>query len=125
MLPTAVFDVHQKNKGLKMTEPKSTKLYCHKIKKYYRHFYNSKFKVGLCSNENYPIVSVIVREALENEESNYWAWWINKEEYFTYIYFGKISVELCFAYGYKVKEEQGEGKLLRVVIEEQEEKPTT
>ena len=61
------------------------------------------------------------------EGAKYWAWWEQykvydaKDAHFCMIWPSKALVEMCFAYGSKVEEEHGRGKLCPVDIVELEE----
>ena len=60
---------------------------------------------------------VLVTESTTPETATQWAWWDEGLQTFKFIWPSKMQVEMCFAYGVKVKEEKGEGKLCPVEIE--------
>lgn len=49
----------------------------------------------------------------------YWAWWDNEEETFRYIYRIRAVVEMCSPDKFESAEENGEGRIVQIKIEEQ------
>lgn len=58
-------------------------------------------------------------EVREDPEGDHYAWWDNEHASFKFLWWNKMSVEICFPYGTKVEEERGRGKLCRVHVSRQ------
>ena len=102
---------------------KETIMYCqehtrHDGEKFYTYFYSHPELTKMCDDEP-PILKAKVREVLEGEESDYWAWWSFEEEdeEFIFCYHSKEILGMCFPYGMKAAEEHGEGIGVNVMVE--------
>lgn len=82
----------------------------------YEDFYPSTMQVRMCGD--HPIVRVRVSETETPTDRSYWAWWDNERQHFTMVYYSRVQVEICFAYGSKAEEARGRGKVCQVDVEE-------
>lgn len=88
----------------------------------------SRILVGMCCGgpaEKATIRKLRVREALPDEKTSYWGWLENDDELLrkkggsiVMIHSTRDLLEMCFPYGSKAAEEAGEGRAIRVVVEE-------
>lgn len=62
------------------------------------------------------ILKLKVTEADHNDEDLDWGWWDNRENRFTYVLYSSSMLEIIFAYGSEVAEDEGQGKKLPVEI---------
>ena len=84
------------------------------------HFYDSLKLVKFCDSGKGPYVKVKIREAKKDEKSDYvcWGWKDYKDRKYQFIYPEQFQVEMCFPYGTELAEERGEGKLVKIIVEE-------
>ena len=85
--------------------------------------------VRMCMGDSEHIHKIKLRVVGDGETSSYWGWWAtplvsmlgNSTERepgsFSMVYASRAQAEICFAYGYKVEEECGNGKLVNLVLE--------
>lgn len=55
-------------------------------------------------------------ECIIDEKGDYYGWLENEE--ISMIYSNIVQFKVCFPYGYKVLEEQGRGKMVKLIIKE-------
>jgi hypothetical protein len=79
------------------------------------HIYPHPTIVKMCGSE--PVITVDVRVPVGEEEPTHWAWQDTGSEEFVMIQPSFPAFKVCFPYGYKVEEEAGKGKMVRVVVE--------
>ena len=91
----------------------------HEIDKinYYQNIYPSILQVQMCIDKSEIIYKIDVREAKENEETPYYGWLENNDN-ITMICEHILKFKVCFPYGYEAAEKRGQGKMIKVFIEE-------
>ncbi len=100
-----------------------TVLFCnerpaHKGGTYLADFYPHPGQVRMCrcpEEMKHPILKVEVSEGKDTPDT-YWAWWDEQDQVFQFVNSHRMGVEICFAYGSRIEEEQGRGKLFPVNI---------
>jgi hypothetical protein len=65
-----------------------------------------------------PFYKVNLREVIEGEKSNYWAWQETGKERFMWPQPSKIQIDMCFPYGPEIEIKQGKGRLVNIIVEE-------
>ena len=87
--------------------------YTHKEKGVYRHFFQSLIQMELCSTGEVTLVKVT-----EDAEGDYYGWLrMDKVEY-CLIYNSLALLEMCFAYGTKAEVKAGNGRVVKLKVEE-------
>lgn len=86
--------------------------------KYYGDIYITVGQVAMCLDPNETIYDIQVREAAEDEETIYWGWEDNEDGLITLIYPKEFLFNMCFPYGYENEEKKGDGRRIRVIVEE-------
>ena len=81
----------------------------------YWHESKNAFHCSLYDNVS-PIHKVKVEED-STGESKYYGWLDAETQEYRMIWCEKKLVEMCFPYGYKVEEEKGKGRLVRLKID--------
>jgi len=90
--------------------------------KYFEHFGIHPSTAMLYGHKTEEIVNVDVIISSDqgpvknNLDVDYWGWWSNKDERFTFIFPKYFLLNMCFPYGMKVLEERNEGKAYRVEV---------
>ncbi len=78
----------------------------------FRHIYPSATQVGMYTTDTPVPVNVSV-----DANGDYWGWQ-QKSGYISMIYEQEQALEICFPYGTKVAEERGDGKRVKLTIQE-------
>lgn len=81
----------------------------------YVHFYSHEGSARLCGHNE--VFKVRIKECSNELDNTHWAWWENECREFKFTHYNKTGVKMCFPYGFKTMEKNGEGKLLPVVVE--------
>ena len=96
---------------------------------YFFDIYPGRFQVEMCCGtdpaEKETIRKLRVREAEGHEETQYWGWLESPDPIrgvkggdIVFVWPSKGQFEMCFPYGYQAEEEQGKGRAIRVIVEE-------
>jgi hypothetical protein len=87
--------------------------YVHKEKDVYRHFFQSLAQMKMCGSGEVTLVKVT-----EDPHGDYYGWLrVDKVEY-SLIFKTLLSLEVCFPYGTKAEVEAGNGRVVRLKVEE-------
>lgn len=100
-------------------ERKITHCWGGKVDNIYKYFSDAPFKIRMDHGiVNEDIDRVVIKEILPGETSTYFAWWDARDNQFNFVYESKEAAEECFPNGSKIEEDNGNGKLCKVTVEE-------
>ncbi len=89
------------------------KFYAHKTEKGYRDIYPSEMQVGMCGDQ--PIIPI---QVTEDENGEYWGWKQADDNKICMIWPSFVQLQICFPYGIDAAEKHGEGKRVKLHIQE-------
>ena len=78
-------------------------------------FFTNEKSVKMCGHTE--IFKVKIIECIDINRATHWSWWDNKDRQFYFTSPLKLHVTICFPYSITIYEENGEGKLMPVIVE--------
>lgn len=84
---------------------------------YYTDIHPHILSTKMDSGNKEEIYKINIREAKPDENTPY-VGWLDNEENISLIFRNIILFKVCFPYGYEAEEKRGNGKMIRIFIEE-------